>query len=136
MANFTRRESGKWQAKVRREGWPSQSKTFDTKAAAEAWARSVEREMDTDSFISRNDAERTTFLEAAERYRTDVLPSKRGKEQDGYVLKRVRNGLHDSTANLLWSVVMFDLPTFKALESLQTEVLYGSYAKHADNIKG
>ncbi len=89
MANFTRRESGKWQAKVRREGWPSQSKTFDTKAAAEAWARSVEREMDTDSFISRNDAERTTFLEAAERYRTDVLPSKRGKQQDGYVLKRV-----------------------------------------------
>lgn len=89
MANFTRRESGKWQAKVRREGWPSQSKTFDTKAAAEAWARSVEREMDTDSFISRNDAERTTFLEAAERYRTDVLPSKRGKLQDGYVLKRV-----------------------------------------------
>lgn len=45
--------------------------------------------MDTDSFISRNDAERTTFLEAAERYRTDVLPSKRGKLQDGYVLKRV-----------------------------------------------
>jgi len=89
MANFTRRESGKWQAKVRRDGWPSQSKTFDTKAAAEAWARSVEREMDTDSFISRNDAERTTFFEAAERYRTDVLPSKRGKQQDGYVLKRV-----------------------------------------------
>lgn len=89
MANFTRRESGKWQAKVRRDGWPSQSKTFDTKAAAEAWARSVEREMDTDSFISRNDAERTTFFEAAERYRTDVLPSKRGKLQDGYVLKRV-----------------------------------------------
>ncbi|WP_252374362.1 site-specific integrase [Hydrogenophaga sp. 2FB] len=45
--------------------------------------------MDTDSFISRNDAERTTFFEAAERYRTDVLPSKRGKQQDGYVLKRV-----------------------------------------------
>lgn len=45
--------------------------------------------MDTDSFISRNDAERTTFLVAAERYRTDVLPSKRGKLQDAYVLKRV-----------------------------------------------
>jgi len=45
--------------------------------------------MDTDSFISRNDAERITFFEASERYRTDVLPSKRGKQQDGYVLKRV-----------------------------------------------
>jgi integrase len=89
MANFTRRESGKWQAKVRRDGWPAQSKTFDTKAAAEAWARSVEREMDTDSFISRDDAERTTFRAAAERYERDVLPSKRGKLQDSYVLKRM-----------------------------------------------
>lgn len=45
--------------------------------------------MDTDSFISRNDTERTTFKHAAERYARDVLPSKRGKVQDGYVLKRM-----------------------------------------------
>lgn len=89
MASFTQRESGKWQAKVRRDGWPAQSKTFKTKVLAEAWARSIEREMDTDSFISRNDAERTTFKAAAERYEKDVLPSKRGKAQDGYVLKRM-----------------------------------------------
>ena len=89
MASFTQRESGKWQAKIRRDGWPTQSKTLTTKVLAEAWARSIEREMDTDSFISRNDAERTTFKHTAERYARDVLPSKRGKVQDGYVLKRM-----------------------------------------------
>ena len=89
MATFTQRESGRWQAKVRREGWPPQSKSFQTKALAEAWARSVEREMDTDSFVSRNDAEKTTFKAAAQRYEADVLPSKRGKNQDAYVLKRL-----------------------------------------------
>ena len=89
MAAFSQRESGRWQAKVRRDGWPDQSKTFRTKADAEAWARTVEREMDVDAFINRDDAEKTTFAKAAERYERDVLPSKRGKNQDAYVLKRV-----------------------------------------------
>ena len=89
MAAFTQRDSGRWQAKVRRDGWPVQSKTFRTRADAEAWARTVEREMDVDAFINRDDAEKTTFAKAAERYERDVLPGKRGKDQDGYVLKKV-----------------------------------------------
>jgi integrase len=89
MAVFTQRDSGRWQAKVRRLGQPAQSKTFGTKAAAEAWARSVEREMDTDSFIPSDAATRMTFAKAAEQYAEEVLPRLRGKEQAEYVLKRV-----------------------------------------------
>jgi integrase len=89
LAAFTQRDSGRWQAKVRREGWPDQSKTFRTKADAEAWARTIEREMDVDSFISRDDAERTTFAKAAERYELDVLPKQRGKLQTGQLIKRL-----------------------------------------------
>lgn len=89
MAVITQRDSNRWQAKIRRNGWPSQSKTFRTRADAEAWARAVEREMDIGAFIKRDDAERTTFKDAADRYSTEVLPSKRGKAQDEYVLKRV-----------------------------------------------
>lgn len=89
MAVITKRESGRWQAKVRRLGQPGQSKTFDTKAAAEAWARSVEREMDTDSFIPSDAATRLTFADAVMRYTDEVLPRLRGKEQAGYVLKRI-----------------------------------------------
>lgn len=89
MAVITKRDSGRWQAKVRRLGQPPTSKTFDTKSAAEAWARSVERAMDTDSFIPSDAAVRTTFAKAAERYETEVLPRLRGKAQAEYVLKRV-----------------------------------------------
>ena len=89
MAVITKRPSGNWQAKIRRNGWPDQSKTFRTASDAEAWARAVEREMDIGAFIKRDDAERTTFAAAADRYRREVLPAKRGKDQDGYVLNRV-----------------------------------------------
>lgn len=89
MAVFTKRDSGRWQAKVRRLGQPPQSKTFDTKAAAQAWARSVEREMDTDSFIPSDAATRLTFAKAAEKYKEEVLPRLRGKAQAEYVVNRV-----------------------------------------------
>lgn len=86
MGTLTQRESGKWQAKVRRDGHPTQSKTFQTKAQAEAWARSIEREMDTSSFIPSNVAEKTLFKDMAKRYELEILPSKKGKKQDGYLL--------------------------------------------------
>lgn len=89
MAVIAQRDNGRWQAKIRRRGWPPQSKTFRIRADAEAWARAVEREMDVGAFIQRDDAERTTFKEAADRYAEEVLPSKRGKAQDEYVLRRV-----------------------------------------------
>lgn len=40
---------GKWKRQVRKEGFPSQSKTFETKAEAEAeavaWGKEVESQM-------------------------------------------------------------------------------------------
>lgn len=89
MAAITKRKNGQWQAKIRRRGWPAQSKTFRTKADAEGWARAVEREMDIGAFIHRDDAERTTFKDAADRYSREVLPKQRGKAQAEYVIKRV-----------------------------------------------
>ena len=89
MPTFEKRESGRWQVKVRRTGHPSQSKTFETKAAATAWARSVERAMDTKSFIPPDDASKMTFALASKRYHEEVLPRLRGKVQAGYVLSRV-----------------------------------------------
>ena len=86
MATFTQRTSGKWQAKVRRDGHPTISKTFQTKGQAEAWARSVEREMDTSSFIPTKVAEKTLFKDLAQRYELEILPSKKGEEQDRYKL--------------------------------------------------
>lgn len=87
MANVTQRASGKWQAKIRRTGFPDQSKSFDKKSDADAWARAVEREMDIGAFIKRDDSERTTFKVAAERYKNEILPAKRSIQQAESVIK-------------------------------------------------
>lgn len=46
MASFRKRGSSGWQAQVRRKGYPAQSKSFSTRAAAVQWVRSIEYEMD------------------------------------------------------------------------------------------
>ena len=74
MATFTKRGNLQWQAKIRRKGYPDQSRTFETKIEAETWARQVEGEMDRGVYISRAEAERTTLREAVERFIGEYLP--------------------------------------------------------------
>jgi integrase len=74
MATFEQRESGYWQAKIRRKGYPMQSKTHATKADAERWARSVEAEMDKGAFVALGRAERTTFAELAVDFEKNFAP--------------------------------------------------------------
>ncbi len=61
MATYRKRKSGRWQAQVRRKGYPAQNKSFRTKALAEAWVRSIEVDMDQGMFQSRKEAESTTL---------------------------------------------------------------------------
>lgn len=89
MAVITQRENGAWQARIRRRGWPAQSKSFARKGDAEAWARAVEREMDVGAFIHRDDAERTSFQQAADRYVHEVMPRLRAQTQPRYMLARL-----------------------------------------------
>jgi len=44
MATLIKRGDAQWQAKVRKKGYPVQSKTFKAKARAAQWARTVESE--------------------------------------------------------------------------------------------
>lgn len=78
-----------WQAKVRRRGYPSQSKTCDRKTNAEEWARDVEREMDRGAFVSRKEAESTTLKEALERYEREITPRKKSAAIERYRIKSV-----------------------------------------------
>ncbi len=84
MAHITQRKNGKWQARIRRIGQPDLSKTFQTQESAQQWSRAMEREMDIGAFINRNDAERTTFEVAANRYIKEVVPTKRSGDRDVY----------------------------------------------------
>lgn len=47
-----RERNGKWQAKVLRNCYPSQTKTFDSHNEAIKWSRSIEADIDQGSFIN------------------------------------------------------------------------------------
>ncbi|MFZ2391261.1 MAG: site-specific integrase, partial [Rhodoferax sp.] len=82
MASFDRRESGWWQAKVRRLGYPTQSKTFERKIDAEIWARKIEADIDRGIFQSSSDAEKTTLTDLIDRFKTEYAPFHYRKRED------------------------------------------------------
>lgn len=96
MATIKRHGTG-WQARIRRRGYPQQTKTFTHKAHAERWAREVERAMEAGVFApTAREAERVTLREALERYRTEVTPRKRSVQPE---LSRVASLLEHSLAD-------------------------------------
>lgn len=88
MASF-RQRGGKWQARVIRDGYPDQSKTFETKADAERWARQIEGEIDKGQFVNVSEAQRTTLSDVIGRYLTEVTPSMKGVTEDTIRLKAI-----------------------------------------------
>lgn len=82
MAYIRKRGPYQWQCEIRRKGWPPQSKTFETRADAEVWARDIEREMDRGTFVSRSEAEKTTLYAALQTYEKQVSKHKKGYEQE------------------------------------------------------
>lgn len=74
-----RKLRGRWQAQVRRRGVPPRAKSFDTKTAAERWARDLEAEADKSGWVAdTRAAEKTTLRELLSRYANEVTPTKRG----------------------------------------------------------
>lgn len=86
MATIAKR-GDRWQARVRRTGYPEQSDTFRTKAAAERWARDIEGRMDSGGYAATHaEAKRFTLADALDRYEREVTPRKRGRDRE---LKRI-----------------------------------------------
>lgn len=81
MATITKRGNF-WRAQVRRKGHDSRAASFDTKFEAEAWGRSVENAMDKGVYIDNSEAQRTTLLEAIERYEKETIARKGYPEQE------------------------------------------------------
>lgn len=86
MPTIRKRGQYQWEAQVRRRGYPAQSKTFTSKAEADAWANMIESEMSRGVWVSRSEAEATTLHEALKRYEEEVSFSKRGVAQEISIL--------------------------------------------------
>lgn len=82
MATIRKKGPYQWHAQIRRKGWPQQTRTFNTQAEAKAWATMIEREMDAGVFVSRNEAESTSFAKALEMYAEQVTSKKRSSASE------------------------------------------------------
>lgn len=89
MASISKRGDLQWRVLIRRRGYPKQSKTFETRVEAEAWAREIEGEMDRGVFVSRREAESTTLRAALKRYECEILPAKRSADKERYRLRQL-----------------------------------------------
>ena len=95
MATYEKRGNYQWRTKIRVKGYPSQSKTFETKTEAEAWAKMVESEMHRRIWISHSEAEKTNVCEALNRYQLEILPTKKSQHPVIYSIKSINKFLGD-----------------------------------------
>lgn len=106
MAAIRNKGEFQWHVQVRRKGYPPQTRTFETKAAADSWARLVESEMDRGMFVSQAESERTTLNEACGRYAREILPTKKGYRADQVRLNTLKSYIgRYSLASLTSSIV-------------------------------
>ncbi|MDE2254394.1 MAG: site-specific integrase [Betaproteobacteria bacterium] len=82
MAQIECRGPYQYRVRIRRKGYPTICRTFDTKTAAEKWARATEHEIDVSGFIDRRGADKTTLRALLEQYRKEVTPTKRSAEME------------------------------------------------------
>lgn len=72
----------KWQAIVRRKGYPALSKSFELRKDAEKWARHQERLIDAGEWADQTEARETTLETLLNRYLEEVTPTKRGSREE------------------------------------------------------
>lgn len=112
MASISCRGDYQYQAIIRRKGYPSQTKTFETKAEARKWARDVESQMDQGRFRDRREVESTTLGEALERYLTTVTPTKKGHVAERNRIKQLQR--HPLSLRSLDSLRSRDFAEYRA----------------------
>jgi integrase len=106
MATFSQR-NGRWQIKINRKGFPTQYKSFATKAEGQIWARSVEIAMDDGTWVDPAGTTEITFGKLLERYKESVTPTKRSRRSEEYRIgKMMRHKIAEySMGNLTTSIL-------------------------------
>ena len=88
MASIRFRQN-RWQARVRRKGYPDETKSFNSRQDAEKWARSLESEIDKGQFVNVSEAQRTTLGDVIARYLVEVTPTMKSATEDTIRLKAI-----------------------------------------------
>lgn len=77
MATITKRKERQWQAKIRRKGIETISKTFPTKVLAQQWARQIEVELDSGTFLPAAKTQKCLLSNLLDKYLEFEVPKKK-----------------------------------------------------------
>ena len=83
MAYIRKRGDLQWQVEIRKKGFPTVSKTLNTKAEAEAWAAVRESEMVRGVFVDTSEAEKTSLGDLIDSFLKDYAPYEYKQRADG-----------------------------------------------------
>jgi Site-specific recombinase XerD len=111
MAYIENRGNLQWRAQVRRKGYPTTCKTFETKADAEKWARMIESEMDRGVFVSRRESEKYTLSECLDRFIEEYIPNL--KKADNEIARAKRLQKRKIAHRIMASIRAKDIADFK-----------------------
>ncbi|PYB97534.1 integrase [Pseudomonas koreensis] len=111
MATFRKKGPHQWHAQIRRKGWPQQIRTFNTQLEAKTWATMIEREMDAGVFVSRNEAEATSFASALVMYAKEVTSTKRSNTSELSRIQAMQR--HPIALRSLASIRGSDMATYR-----------------------
>lgn len=78
-----------YRVRVRKHGFPTQSKTFLKRADGVAWAATVEADIARGVFEDRSSAQRTTIREGLKRYLAEVTPKKKSHVAEAGLIERM-----------------------------------------------
>ena len=90
MATIRKRGS-RYNVQIRKEGYPSITKTFVSISVAKKWAKGVEADMERRIHVEVPD--QTTVGELLNRYQRQILPSHKGQQVEAYRLGTLKKHL-------------------------------------------
>lgn len=107
---YIRKRGNKWRVEVERAGAPRASKSFDTKAAAQAWG--VREEAAIQAGLSGKWPKRT-LSEALEQYEKTVSPTKRGEAFESKRFAHLKREYPALCAKVLHEITTADLAAWR-----------------------
>ena len=83
MASIRKRNK-RWEVRIRRNGRPTQTKTFTLKSDANKWAREIEVAIENGQQINKSNIVSMTLLKATQRYMLETKLIHRGARSERY----------------------------------------------------
>jgi len=106
-----RQRNGNWTVSIRRQGYPAQYATFDTKSDAKSWAADVETKMRKSVFIDTSLSDKTQLRTILKRYSDEISVHKRGAVQEKSKIKMICK--HPIATKMLTQITSADIAQYR-----------------------